>query len=54
MSDSNEKERIHWNMHIQESFGTVFLGIVCIMLVVFLMKSEERNKALVLELLKSR
>jgi hypothetical protein len=41
-------------MHIQESFGTIFLGVLCVMLIISLWKSEERNKTLMMELLVRR
>jgi hypothetical protein len=54
MSDNKTPEHFEWRLHIQESIGTLFLGILCIMLVIFWKKSEERNKSLMLELMNRR
>jgi hypothetical protein len=54
MSDNKTPEHFEWKMHIQESIGTLFLGILCIMLIIFWKKSEERNKSLMLELMNRR
>jgi hypothetical protein len=54
MTENETQDRVYWNMHMQETIGSVLLGVVCIMLVVFLMKSEERNKTLMLELIRRR
>jgi hypothetical protein len=49
-----QEDRVYWKLHVQESLGTIFLGIVCIMLLVSLWKSEERNKTLMYELMGRR
>jgi hypothetical protein len=54
MDEIRDKEQkgFYWKMHIQESIGTFFLGILCIMLLVSLMKSEERSRTLMSELMR--
>jgi len=54
MSENSQEREFHWSLQVQESFGTIFLGAVCILLIISLWKSEERYKALVLELLSRR
>jgi hypothetical protein len=54
MDETSDKEQkgFYWKLHVQESIGTLFLGILCIMLLVSLMKSEERSRALMNELMR--
>jgi uncharacterized membrane protein len=52
MTENEVQDRVYWRMHMQETIGTFMLGVICIMLVVFLKKSEERNQALMLELIR--
>lgn len=46
------EERV--KVHVQESIGTMLLGIVCIMLAVFYWRSEERHRAFMREMLERR
>jgi hypothetical protein len=54
MSENKMSRHFEWKMHIQESIGTLFLGILCIMLVIFWKNSEERSRSLMLELMNRR
>jgi hypothetical protein len=54
MTEDETQHRVYWRMHMQETIGTFMLGVICIMLIVFLKKSEERNQALMLELIRRR
>jgi hypothetical protein len=49
MEENEPQTRIHWHMQIQDIIGTIFLGIISILLIKALIKSEERNRTLMLQ-----
>lgn len=49
-----EKDGIFWQMHINDSVGASFLGILAILLLVFLVRANRRNRELLLEVVELR
>lgn len=43
-----------WHMRINDTVGSVFLGILAILLLVFLVRSNKRNRELLLEVISLR
>jgi hypothetical protein len=50
----DEKEGIFWQMRMNDSVGAIFLGILAILLLVFLVRANRRNRELLLEVIQLR
>ena len=58
-SDAKEAEKrggnpVNWNMHVTDTVGSSFLGILAVLLLVFLVRSNKRNRELLLEVIELR
>ena len=50
----SDGQTIFWHMRITDTIGSVFLGILAILLLVFLVRSNKRNRELLLEVISLR
>jgi hypothetical protein len=53
-ANSNHDQTIFWHMRINDAIGSSFLGILAILLLVFLVRSNKRNRELLLEVISLR
>ena len=51
--DKNSRD-INWNMRVTDSIGSIFLGVLAILMLVFLVRSNKRNRELLLEVIQLR
>jgi len=50
----NDGQTIFWQMLVNDTIGSSFLGILAILLLVFLVRSNKRNRELLLEVISLR
>jgi hypothetical protein len=51
---SGDGQAVLWHMRVDDPVGSVFLGILAILLLVFLVRSNKRNRELLLEVISLR
>jgi hypothetical protein len=53
-SESENPRDVNWTMSMTDTVGSTFLGILAILLLVFLVRSNKRNRELLLEVIQLR